>query len=213
MIKEGPFNITLENPPEDGLTISKKVDERGETYVFSLGASTDISEEYYEEEKLIIVQEGEIKLYSSTQELVLSNGEAVITKKESSFGVRAEKDSVYTQIESGRKTMINEKINAGEVFALKDLVPYRKDSIVNLDVIHSSTMKFVVMAFDENTALSEHAAPGDAIIFALDGEGIIGYEGKEYRIKEGENFRFRKNGRHSVKAPTRFKMALLLSLE
>ena len=42
--------------------------------------------------------------------------------------------------------------------------------------------------------------PGEALIFALDGQGIIGYEGKEYRIKAGENFKFAKNGRHSVKA-------------
>ena len=36
-------------------------------------------------------------------------------------------------------------------------------------------MKFVIMAFDEGTGLSEHAAPGEAIIFALDGEVKIYY--------------------------------------
>ena len=109
--------------------------------------------------------------------------------------------------------MVNEKVKAGEVFALKELVPYRKDSIINLDVVHNTKMKFVVMAFDGGTALSEHAAPGDAVIFALEGEGIIGYEGKEYTIKEGENFRFEKGGKHYVKADKPFKMALLLSFE
>ena len=69
------------------------------------------------------------------------------------------------------------------------------------------------MAFDEGTALSDHAAPGDAIVFVLEGKGIIGYEGKEYPIKEGENFHFAKGGKHSVKADGQFKMALLLSLE
>lgn len=61
-------------------------------------------------------------------------------------------------------------------------------------------MKFVIMAFDAGTELSEHAAPGEALIFVLDGEGVIGYEGKEHPIKAGENFRFAKAGIHSVKA-------------
>ena len=65
----------------------------------------------------------------------------------------------------------------------------------------------------EGTGLSEHAAPGEAIIFALDGEGVIGYEGKEHPIKAGENFHFAKAGLHSVKATKKFKMALLLTLE
>ncbi len=109
--------------------------------------------------------------------------------------------------------MINEKVKEGEVFALKELIPYRKESIVNIDVLSNSKTKAVVMAFDEGTALSEHAAPGDAIVFALEGKATIGYEGKDYAIKEGENFHFAKGGKHSVKADGRFKMALLLSLE
>ena len=85
--------------------------------------------------------------------------------------------------------------------------------IVNMDVVHNDKMKFVIMAFDAGTELSEHAAPGEALIFVLDGEGVIGYEGKEHPIKAGENFRFAKAGIHSVKAAKRFKMALLLTLE
>ncbi len=109
--------------------------------------------------------------------------------------------------------MINEKVKEGEVFAIRELIPYRKESIVNIDVFSNSKTKAVVMAFDEGTALGEHAAPGDAIVFALEGKATIGYEGKDYTIKEGENFHFAKGGKHSVRADGRFKMALLLSLE
>ena len=51
------------------------------------------------------------------------------------------------------------------------------------------------------------------MVFALDGKAIIGYEGKEYPLRAGENFRFEKNGLHYVKADGKFKMALLLVLE
>lgn len=108
---------------------------------------------------------------------------------------------------------MNPMINAGEVFKLSKLVPYSDGKIVNMDVVHNDKMKFVIMAFDAGTGLSEHAAPGEALIFALDGEGIIGYEGKEHMIKTGENFHFAKDGLHYVKANQKFKMALLLTLE
>ncbi len=107
---------------------------------------------------------------------------------------------------------MNPVIKDGEVFALKELVPYQERKIVNMALVRDQKMKFVVMAFDEGTGLTEHAAPGEALIFALDGHGIIGYEGKEYPIKAGENFKFAKNGTHYIKADGRFKMALLLTL-
>ena len=78
---------------------------------------------------------------------------------------------------------MNEAIKAGEVFKLAELVPYMEGKIVNMDVVHNDQMKFVVMAFDEGTGLSGHAAPGEALIFALDGEGIIGYEGTDHLLK------------------------------
>ena len=107
---------------------------------------------------------------------------------------------------------MNEVLQAGEVFSLKDLIPYQDGRIVNMDLVDNDHTKFVLMSFDAGTGLSEHAAPGDAIIFALAGEGVIGYEGTEHVIKAGENFRFAKNGRHYVRADTPFKMALLLTL-
>ena len=108
---------------------------------------------------------------------------------------------------------MNANIHAGEVFKLSELIPYGDGKIVNMDLIHNEKMKFVLMAFDAGTGLSEHAAPGEAMVFALDGEGIIGYEGKEHTLHAGETFCFAKGGKHFVKAAGRFKMALLLALE
>ena len=96
---------------------------------------------------------------------------------------------------------MNEVIKAGEVFRLKDLLPYGEGKIVNMDVAHNEKMKFVLMAFDEGTGLSE------------EGDAIINYEGTDHTIHAGEQFHFAKGGRHSVKALGKFKMALLLTLE
>ena len=207
------FSILADNSPIEGLTISKKVSEDNSINYFSLGSGTDISPESYNFNKLIIVTGGSLSLFSSAFSKEAGLGCAIITPTEIPVGTKTENGAVYVEVELGSGTMVNENLKAGEVFSLKNLIPYRKDSIVNLDVLSNSKTKFVVMAFDEGTALSEHAAPGDAIVFALEGKGIIGYEGKEYPIKEGENFHFAKGGKHSVKADGQFKMALLLSLE
>ena len=91
---------------------------------------------------------------------------------------------------------------------MKDLISYEEGSIANLDLAHTDNMKFVLMAFDEGTGLTPHRAPGNAILTALEGKAIIGYE-----LTAGQSFRFDKNGLHSVTAQGKFKMSLLLVLE
>ena len=130
-----------------------------------------------------------------------------------SVGVSAIKDSIYKEIEFRKETIMNEVIKAGEVFKLAELLPYQEGKIVNIDLAHNDKMKFVVMSFDAGTGLSEHAAPGEALVMALDGEAVIGYEGQEQVIHAGETFKFDKFGKHSVSATKQFKMALLLVLE
>ena len=135
-------------------------------------------------------------------------GESILTPIQRSVGVSAIKDSIYKEIEFRKETIMNEVIKAGEVFKLAELLPYQEGKIVNMDLAHNDKMKFVA-----GTGLSEHAAPGEALVMALDGEAVIGYEGQEQVIHAGETFKFDKFGKHSVSATKQFKMALLLVLE
>ena len=209
------FSIAKENAPVPGCTISKEV-HSGLNYItyFSLARNTDISAEIYPYHKLLIVADGNMEVYGANGfQKKLEIGDSIITYTDTPMGMRSSDGAVYTEISIRRNDIMNEAIKAGEVFRLAELVPYVDGKIVNMDVVHNDKMKFVVMAFDEGTGLSEHAAPGEAIIFALDGEGVIGYEGEDHPIKAGENFHFAKAGLHSVKATKKFKMALLLTLE
>ena len=209
------FSIAKENAPIPGCTVSKMIREGDNAIIyFSLAKNTDISSELFPYHKLIIVVDGELEVYEGNGKVVrLQTGDATLTKTDIPVGMRTKQGTVYTEIEIRRINKMNEAIKVGEVFKLAELIPYQEGKIVNMDVAHNDKMKFVVMVFDEGCALSEHAAPGEAIIFALDGEGVIGYEGKEYPIKAGENFSFAKGGMHSVKATKQFKMALLLTLD
>lgn len=209
------FSIAKDNQPVPGCTISKSIYD-GANYItyFSMAPNTDISAEIFPYHKLILVAKGSLEVYGlEGYQRSLNAGDGVITHYDAPIGIRTAEGAVYTEISVQKEDIMNNAIKAGEVFKLADLIPYQEGRIVNMDVVHNNKMKFVVMSFDKGTGLSEHAAPGEALIYALDGEAIIGYEGKEHPIKAGENFHFAKGGLHSVKATERFKMGLLLTLE
>lgn len=209
------FNIVKDNVPVKGCTISKALHD-GENAVicFSLASNTDISAEIFPYYKLIIMAEGSLEVYGKDGSVKqLKTRDSILIPEDTPIGMRTKTGAVYTEIEIERNNEMNETIQPGNIFNLANLVPYADGKIVNMDVIHNAKMKFVVMAFDEGTGLSEHAAPGEALIFALDGEGVIGYEGQSHHIKAGENFCFAKGGMHFVKAEKRFKMALLITLD
>ncbi len=209
------FSIAADNPPIIGCTVSKEIHSGFDNYIthFSLAEKTDISAEIYSYNKLIIMQKGDMTVSVNGEKIAIKENECIITPTDIPVGMTAENEAIYTEIGLRRNSKMNKAINAGEVFRLGDLVPYQEGKIVNMDIAANEKMKFVVMSFDKGTGLAEHAAPGEALIFALDGEGVIGYEGTEHILKQGENFKFAKNGKHYVKANSKFKMALLLTIE
>ena len=210
----GYLPIVKENAPIPGCTVSGQL-MPGVT-CFSLARGTDISAESYPVPVLHYQLSGAVGLDCPARTQwrpEVGGGQLVLKAAGTDIGVRAKADSVYLEIALGRETNVNDIIKAGEAFQLKELVPYQAGKIVNMDIVSNEAMKFVVMSFDEGTGLSEHAAPGEAIVFALDGEATIGYEGGEYPLKAGEQFKFAKGGLHSVRASGRFKMALLLVLK
>lgn len=208
------FSIAKDNQPVADCTISKEVYAGGQDYIsyFSLAQDTDINAEIYGYHKLLILHEGSMEVYTDKQIWTLNEGEAILTPTDIPVGMRTGTKAIYTEISIRRNTM-NNAVKAGEVFKLAELIPYQDGKIINMDFAHNEKMKFVIMSFDEGTGLAEHAAPGEALIFALDGKGVIGYEGKAYPIQAGENFKFAAGGKHWVKADSRFKMALLMILE
>ena len=210
------FSITKDNPTVAGCTVSKSIySESGYDFTyFSLAEYTDISAETYEYPKICIVNSGKMEVYTSDNEIwKLSTDESIVLPMGKPVGMRTETGCIYTEIAIRKESNMNKVLETGKVLKLADLLPYQEGRIVNMDLINDEKLKFVIMSFDEGTGLSEHSAPGEALIFALDGNGIIGYEGQEHKIKAGENFKFAKNGKHYVKADGKFKMALLLTLE
>lgn len=214
---ERKFTVSQLRPIRDNMTISRDAGLGLENTVtfFSLGANTSISQETYDVTAIYIGAEGKADFIigEDKKKAELTKGDLLVIPGKTLCGAESETGAVYTEIIIKKEIIMNNIVKAGEVMKLKDLISYETGSISNLDVVSNPTMKFVLMAFDEGTGLQPHRAPGNAIIFALEGKAVIGYEGKDYEISAGENFRFGKDGLHSVTANGKFKMGLLLVLE
>lgn len=211
------FTIEQMRPIRDGMTISRDAGLGSENTItfFSLGKGTSISQERYDMTSVYIGAEGnaDFVIGEEKNKLELSSGGFIIVPGKTLCGVECDTGAVYTEIIIKKEIIMNNILKTGEVFKLKGLIQYEEGSISNLDIVRNDTMKFVLMAFDEGTGLQPHRAPGNAIVFALEGQAVINCEGKDYNISAGENFRFEKDGLHSVTANGKFKMALLLVIE
>ena len=211
------FTIEQMRPIRDGMTISRDAGLGSENTItfFSLGKGTSISQERYDMTSVYIGAEGnaDFVIGEEKNKLKLSSCDVIIVPGKTLCGVECDTGAVYTEIIIKKEIIMNNILKTGEVFKLKDLIQYEEGSISNLDIVRNDTMKFVLMAFDEGTGLQPHRAPGNAIVFALEGQAVINCEGKDYNISAGENFRFEKDGLHSVTANGKFKMALLLVIE
>lgn len=212
------FSIEELRPIKNGMTISRdsKLGSSTKVTYFSMGKDTSISQESYDRMTMYIGASGwgEFIIGEEPDIIKLQPDELLIVPAGTLCGMQTSNGIVYTEIIcTGKDINMNANVKTNEVFALKNLISYEEGSIANMDVVSTPDMKYVLMAFDEGTGLTPHRAPGNAIVFALEGKATIGYEGKDYELSEGECFRFEKNGLHSVTANGKFKMALLLVLE
>ena len=211
------FTIPELCPIRDSMTISRNasIDSRHRITYFSMGKETSISPERYDHPVLYLgaFGTGNFLLESISKKIPFTKDSILLTAEKTLCGMETQKGLVYTEIILEKENTMSPLLKTNEAFCLKDLIDYEENSIANLDVVTNPSMKYVLMAFDKGTGLSPHRAPGNAIVFALDGSAQICYENETHVLHAGECFLFEKNGLHSVDATERFKMALLLVME
>jgi quercetin dioxygenase-like cupin family protein len=93
---------------------------------------------------------------------------------------------------------------------LADLAQYQPGAVVSREILRKKTGTVSVFAFDEGEELSEHTAPFDALVFALDGRADITISGIVHRLESGGMIIMPAGESHALKAVGRFKMALIM---
>lgn len=198
-----------------GCTVSTKLCENNDLFclAFSMDTHTSISEEQYPFQHIYYVLQGSLSINKPDKPTIytLQKGEAYIVPSRKVHAVHAHSDCIFLQIGLLKENLMNTTIDIKGIFQLKNLIPYQEGKIVNRDLIVTDNTRLAIIALSKGTALSEHAAPNEALLFALEGEAVFTLEGIPYTLKAGDNLAMKKGAPHKLDATNNFKFALLLT--
>jgi len=90
------------------------------------------------------------------------------------------------------------------------LVAYQSGTIVSRTLVKKSAGTATVFAFDAGQELSEHTAPYDALVFALDGRARWTVAGEARETVAGDVLLLPAGKTHAVVATSPFKMLLVM---
>jgi quercetin dioxygenase-like cupin family protein len=85
--------------------------------------------------------------------------------------------------------------------------------VVSRTLLKRDAGTITAFAFDAGEGLSEHTAPFDAFVVAIEGECEISIAGARHRVIAGHLLRLPAGQPHAVKAVTPFKMLLIMIRE
>ena len=95
-------------------------------------------------------------------------------------------------------------------FDLKGMIDYQEDAIVSRTLLDKSSGTITLFAFDEGQGLSEHTAPYDAMVYAVEGRCELTIGGERLELSEGEMTIMPADVPHALRALTKFKMLLVM---
>ena len=96
---------------------------------------------------------------------------------------------------------------------LKEQVAYEPGRVVSLTLAQQPGVGMTLLAFDAGEGVSTHAAPGDAMVYVLEGEAQITIDGAPHSVTGGSAIILPAGIPHAVAAVTPFKMLLTVVKE
>lgn len=99
---------------------------------------------------------------------------------------------------------------AGQARRMADLIDYQEGSVVSRQVMKGEGGNVTLFAFDRGEGLTEHTSPFDALVCVVDGEAEVTVSGLASTLREGDMILMPANQPHALKAPSRFKMLLVM---
>ncbi|GBG55716.1 cupin [Sporomusaceae bacterium FL31] len=101
-------------------------------------------------------------------------------------------------------------IDFGKALNLASLVDYQPGRVVSLTLVQNDTVSLTLFAFSKGEAISTHSAPGDALVYIIDGETEITIGGETLTARTGETVVMPANIPHGLEAVADFKMLLVV---
>jgi quercetin dioxygenase-like cupin family protein len=101
-------------------------------------------------------------------------------------------------------------IEFGTALEMANLVEYQEGRVVSLTLVQNDALTLTLFAFAKGEGVSTHSAPGDAMVYILDGEAAITVGENKFTATKGQTLVMPSNIPHGLDATEKFKMMLLL---
>lgn len=138
-------------PIKENQTISKKLLDLCDRHILLMGLdqNTDISPEFYAEERIYFILKGEINFNNEK----LINNELIIFEKNKLFDIKTNKKSIFLEIAINLEEDEMKNIEKGKKIKLINCLDYVEGAIVNIDLVSKDEFKVFLMAFDAGEGL------------------------------------------------------------
>jgi len=101
-------------------------------------------------------------------------------------------------------------IEFSKALTLAELVDYQPGRVISLTLVQNDALSMTLFAFGKGEGVSTHSAPGDAMVYILDGEAEITIGSEKVTARTGEAVVMPANIPHGLDAVENFKMLLVL---
>jgi quercetin dioxygenase-like cupin family protein len=93
---------------------------------------------------------------------------------------------------------------------LAGLVDYQPGRVVSLTLVQNEALSMTLFAFAQGEGVSTHSAPGDALVYIIDGRAEVTIGGEKLTATAGQTVVMPADIPHGLEATEDFKMLLIL---
>ena len=206
------YNLNADTKVVAKSVVSKRIFdcENAHVDVFAFDTGEELDHEMLFCDSLAWVVEGGASLHYGEKHMRLGGEQACLIEKKVWRKLVFNEPTKYVSIDFKEDLMIDHLPKAA-IFSLADAVEYEEGKIVSKTLVKNENGSMSLLSFSKDQQLSTHAAPGDALLVALDGEMKLTIGDEHFDIKKGDTIVLPGKIPHGLKVPEKFKMLLIVT--
>ena len=206
------YNLNADTKVIAKSVVSKRIFdcENAQVDVFAFDAGEELDHEMLFCDSLAWVVEGGASLHYGERQMRLGGEQACLIEKKVWRKLVFNEPTKYVSIDFKEDLMIDHLPKAA-IFSLAGAVEYEEGKIVSKTLVKNESGSMSLLSFSKDQQLSTHAAPGDALLIALEGEMKLTVGDEHFDIKKGDTIVLPGKIPHALKVAGKFKMLLIVT--
>ena len=206
------YNLNTDTKVVAKSVVSKRIFdcENAHVDVFAFDTGEELDHEMLFCDSLAWVVEGGASLHYGEKQMRLGGEQACLIEKKVWRKLIFNEPTKYVSIDFKEDLMIDHLPKAA-IFSLAGAVEYEEGKIVSKTLVKNESGSMSLLSFSKDQQLSTHAAPGDALLVALEGEMKLTIGDEHFDIKKGDTIVLPGKIPHALKIADKFKMLLIVT--